>query len=108
MLKFEGELPYGGIAEEDLPFAQEIDVGEQQAWHLAPQSSHVESFRYLDDDPPEIQVKFKEGGQYRYMFAAGEQDKAKLIWEEMAPATHPGIVIWEWLIRGGVPYERMG
>lgn len=108
MLKFEGELPLGQELEEDLPFAEEIDTGEQQGWHMAPEASHVDSFRYLDADPPEIQVKFKNGGAYRYKFASGQQDYAKIIWEEMAPATHPGIVIWHWLIRGGVPYERMG
>lgn len=114
MLRFEEEvLPFGSPVDEDLPFASEIDEPGAEVWHIAPNDSHVDSFRFLDADPAEIHVKFKPKGnqpltEYKYTFQPGQRDHARIIWEEMAAANHPGIVIWEWLIRGGVAYQRVG
>jgi hypothetical protein len=77
-----------------------------EVWQLAPDASHVDSFRFLEDPTPAIEVQFKGGGDYTYTFPKSQRDTARVVWEEMSSATHPGIVIWHWLIRGGVPYVR--
>lgn len=79
----------------------------QEVWQLAPDPSHVESFRFLEEPTPAIEVTFKKGGEYRYDFPESQRDTARVVWEEMSAVDHPGIVIWEWLIRGGVPYKRL-
>lgn len=84
----------------------------EEVWQLAPDPSHVDSFRFLETPTPAIEVTFKAKGNrgestYRYDFPKSQQDTAQVVWEELSSANHPGIVIWEWLIRGGVPYTRL-
>ena len=35
-----------------------------------------------------------------------QKDVAKIIYGEMSKSDHPGVDIWAYLIRGGVPYEE--
>lgn len=94
--------------DEDLPFAEEVDEG----FLLAPEDSHVQAMRYTEDaEQTFIDVRFKPNGnsgirQYRYTFGPGMRDVAKIIYDDMSSSAHPGVDIWAYLIRGGVPYEE--
>lgn len=110
--EFEDEVPLPEPTDEELPLAGEF---ADEKWTAAPGNSHVHSFRFRDDPDlwPEIDVRFKPSRtqpmrQYVYSFTDSERDLARIIWDELTAANHPGIVIWHWLIRGGVQYQEVG
>lgn len=102
-----------GYEDDNLPFAEEIPA-EAHEFLLAPAESHVQAFRLIEGGDGEnsyIDVRFKPNGrsgirQYRYTFGSGMHDAAKMVWHEMSGAAHPGVDIWAYLIRGGIPYEE--
>ena len=88
-------------------------IGAEEApWVTASSESHVLAHRYIEDtEGPKIDVQFKPNGrsgvrQYRYKFGHDQRDAARLIYEQMGQTNHPGIDIWAYLIRGGIPYEE--
>jgi hypothetical protein len=92
---------------------EEDFISEAEApWVEASGVSHVKAHRYIEDeDGPKIDVQFKPNGssgvrQYRYKFAHDQRDAAQMIYEMLGNTDHPGIEIWAYLIRGGVPYEE--
>lgn len=90
------------------PVAEELD----EDFLLAPDESHVQAFRLIErEGETYIDVRFKPNGnsgvrQYRYFFGPGMREAAQMIFHEMSGAAHPGVDIWAYLIRGGVPYEE--
>ena len=102
------ELPLADLLGEELPLAEEVDEG----FLLAPDESHVQAMRYSEQgEATYIDVRFKPNGnsgvtQYRYTFGPGGRDFAKMIYHEMSGSAHPGVDIWAYLIRGGIPYQK--
>lgn len=85
---------------------------DESPWIEASAESHVKAHRYVEDaQGAKIDVQFKPNGnsgvrQYRYFFSPEQADAAKIIYEQMGNTAHPGVDIWAYLIRGGVPYEE--
>ena len=93
-------------------------------WKAAPGTSHVLRFRLYDVRNPlamkiariresgrsEIHVQFKPSGRNpvtTYLYKFDDADLAEQIYLEMWGAAHPGSVIHQRLIKGGIPYERI-
>ena len=104
----EARRALGYFDDEDDDF---ISAGEAP-WIEASGVSHVKAHRYIEDEEgAKIDVQFKPNGrsgvrQYRYKFSPEQKDAAKMIYDLMGNTDHPGIEIWAYLIRGGVPYEE--
>lgn len=106
------ELKLGG------PFRERDATG--LPWHPAPETSHVESFRFYDQrrfkllTRSEIHVRFKaqrrrdgslrKATEYRYFIS--DPVMAASIFFELLGHDHPGMVIHAKLINGRVPYDQ--
>lgn len=90
-------------------------------WVAAPSTSHLKDFAFLDAADraapagriarlggySKIVVRFlkKSGGHTRYTYSFSDFAQARLFWEKLTTAAHPGEVIHE-MIAAAIPYER--
>jgi len=77
----------------------------QTEWVPAPDSSHLQAFRFVDrrdsstGGPSEVWVQFRAKGNkgvttYKYLFY--NADQGEQAFQQLSGAGEPGKVIWEW------------
>ena len=72
---------------------------EPEGWVRAPQTSHLEAFRYLTglgDDDDVLEVLFRKGKKrlYQYFAEPARKDRLEFLYLAMKEAESPGELIW--------------
>ncbi len=104
------------LRDRKLSDAERVDDEANPDWVSAPDTSHLDSFRFDDARQSKIlriggfsyiRVRFKTkgGGTTRYTYSFSDFNAAADWWGKLSTAAHPGQIINQ-MIAAGIPYER--
>lgn len=105
------------LTDDELPAAADEDTYDS-GWEPAPAKSHVAKFRIVyhgysphsSTTPSQLFVTFKAKGRHparTYRYQSRDHRMLFDTFHELTEVVHPGIVVWEWLIRPHVPVFRV-